>query len=308
MNPITFEQAIIGFDLAAAARQLSQNTLNDYHTTFRKFVKYIGDVPFVKITVEQVRTFMSQQTVSRKTLLNYHTGLSALWTWAVRDKLAPRHILHQVERPKPEQPAIVEFSKDDVEKLLEHCGKTNAYTRRNKKESAHSLTKYSSRNRAIILLLLDTGLRVSEICSLSISDVDLRNQQLRVWGKGRKERMIPFSARTGQALWKYLATRANDRADAPLFSSTATGDKMLRTSINLMLTRLAHRAGVSDCNPHRFRHTFAINYLRNGGDIYSLQRTIGHADLNTVKTYLAIAEADIVQAHRKASPVDNWRL
>ena len=83
---------------------------------------------------------------------------------------------------------------------------------------------------------------------------------------------------------------------------------LTRRRILAIINTISKRAGVTDANVHRFRHTFAINYLRNGGDIYTLQRILGHSTLDMVKRYLEIAQADLEKAHRKASPVSNWGL
>lgn len=126
-------------------------------------------------------------------------------------------------------------------------------------------------------------------------------------GKGSKERSIPFCARTGQVLWKYLATRRDEHANAFLFVTSEGGpmdpDRMLK-----LLYGVGKRAQVEAVHPHRFRHTFAINFLRNGGDPWSLQMILGHSTMEMVKTYLALAQADLDQSHKLASPVDHWRL
>ena len=83
---------------------------------------------------------------------------------------------------------------------------------------------------------------------------------------------------------------------------------MNNTSLRLLLTRLGDKVGVPHCHPHRFRHTFAIEFLRAGGDVFSLQRLLGHSTLDMVKNYVAIAQVDVRNAHRKASPVAHWRL
>ena len=126
-------------------------------------------------------------------------------------------------------------------------------------------------------------------------------------GKGAKERSVPFSPRTAQALWRYLSTRPDAENSEPLFS-THHKRKIDQTQLAKSLKALGAKAGVHNVHPHRFRHTFAIQYLRNGGDPYTLQKLLGHSTLDMVKRYLSLAQIDIDKAHKRASPVDNWAI
>lgn len=310
MKSILFSQALAGFELAASARHLSPHTIQDYANTFRKFQAYINlDPPIDQITAATIQGFLSAQTVSNKTVLNYHTGLSALWTWALAQRLVDENPLHSITRPKPQKPDIIPLTEMDLRALLSVVERSKRYARPGKKPSTHALPD-AARNRAIILTLLDTGLRASELCSLRILDVDLRNHEKSIAiheGKGNKDRHIPISPRTATAIWKYLTTRPDARVDEPLFA-TSTGRKMDRNNLGNMLESTADRAGIPDVHPHRFRHTFAINFLRNGGDIYTLQAILGHESLEMCLRYLKIAQTDLEKAHRRASPVDNWSL
>lgn len=162
----------------------------------------------------------------------------------------------------------------------------------------------------MILILLDTGIRASECARLTVGDVDLTNSTITIkpFNSSRKSkpRQIPIGKTCRRALWKYLAS--NSDASAPLFASP-NGKALDKDGIRQLLNRLGQRAKVQkQVYPHRFRHTFAINYLRNDGDIYSLQRILGHKSLEMIRRYLAIVQADVQNAHRKASPADNWGL
>jgi len=140
MNTVTFAQTIEGYLLAANARHLSQNTINDYVNTFRKFSDFLGDdPPLTEITHNQVEEFLSSQQVSNKTILNYHTGLSALWTWAASENLAPENIVQRVRRAKPEKKAIVPYSQMDIKALLAAAGHSASYTRPGKREAANTV-------------------------------------------------------------------------------------------------------------------------------------------------------------------------
>jgi integrase/recombinase XerD len=306
MKTYRLSQAITGYMLYANSRRLSVHTLADYQNTFKKLQAALGDPPINSISEIQIQQFMAAQTVSNKTLLNYHIGLSALWTWAVRENLAAAHILHHVPKPRPDQRVIQPLSEEEIKSLFSALKSTRAYTRPGKKASSHSLPS-SDRNRAILLLMLDTGLRVSELCNLLISDVDVRSKLILVMGKGGKERSIPFSARTGQALWKYLASRPDDIPTAPLFK-TSQNRPLTPNQVLHIFTRLGSRAGVHNVHPHRLRHTFAIAYLRNAGNARFLQTILGHSTSDMVNRYLSISEQDLAAAHRTASPVENWRL
>ena len=307
MNSISFSQAVDGFLLAANARHLSQHTIKDYLTTFRKFHVFLEDDPPISaITAKHVEAFLAAQEVSNKTVLNYHIGLSALWTWCVKEELVNEHILHKVERPKPEKRQIKPYTQTEVKDMLASLTHSRFYTRPGKRESNHSL-RNAERNRAMIYLLLDTGVRASELSNLHIHHVNVRNRTIMVMGKGNKERIIPFSARTGQVLWRYLAQRKGDSAGDYLFV-TEEGRRLERTRILRIIQVIGERAGVYGANVHRFRHTFAINYLRNGGDAYSLQLMLGHSTMEMVKNYLDIVQGDLEKNHKIASPVDNWRL
>jgi site-specific recombinase XerD len=309
-DQITFSQALVGYALYAKACRLSPNTLKDYNTTFAKFEAYLGDdPPLAEITKYQVQEFLSlYEHLSKKTVLNYHIGLSALWTWALEEELVDEHLIRKVRRPDPEKPVIIPFTEEDIKLMLKACERSRPYKRRHRRvKSSHALPN-AKRNKAILLTLLDTGLRASELCNIKVVNLDLKNKQIKVNGKGDKERALEISSRTAQLIWRYLATRSSEILDNdPLF----IGDddlRMTRGGLLQLTKRTGKRAGVANANPHRFRHTFAINFLRNGGNIYALKELLGHSTLDMVKHYLELSERDCAAVHRLASPVANWGL
>jgi integrase/recombinase XerD len=111
-----------------------------------------------------------------------------------------------------------------------------------------------------------------------------------------------LGARTRQAVWKYIAKQQSQP------DQTQSLFILQGASIRLAINRIGDNAKVSNAHPHRFRHTFAITYLRNGGDVFSLMRLLGHSTLEMVHNYLAIVKEDLANAHHHASPVDRWRL
>jgi integrase/recombinase XerD len=322
MKNLTLSQVVAGFSLEMDARRLSVHTVEDYGRTLRRLQTFLGDPPFADIGPDDIRRFMASFNepqeqhgiaamapiiLSNKSLLNIHTGLGALWTWAIHEGVTDRHVVHEVQRPRAEDPAIIPFTEDDLKRLMAGCERTAGYTRPGKRLTDNK-RRTALRDRAIVLLLLDTGIRASELAGMAVQDVDVRNRRITVTGKGRKTRMLPISPETAKAIWKYLTTeRATDKMRDPLFTAE-TGEGMTRLTLLTFLKRLGARAGVADCHPHRFRHTFAVMYLRNGGNAFTLQALLGHSSLGATQTYMHIAQTDIENGHQEASPVAGWRL
>ncbi|HUM64173.1 MAG TPA: tyrosine-type recombinase/integrase, partial [Anaerolineaceae bacterium] len=126
--------------------------------------------------------------------------------------------------------------------------------------------------------------------------------------KGGKGRTVFIGKSTRRAVWRYLADREDrDDPESPVFINRGN-HPFNSNSLRHLIVRLAEKAGVKGAHPHKFRHTFAITYLRSGGDVFTLQALLGHSSLDMVRHYAQIAEMDIERVHRKASPVDNLRF
>lgn len=304
---INLNQAVAGYLLNLEARHLSRNTINDYTNTLRKFATATGPLPIADIAPAHITDFLAaQDDLSNKTLSNYHSTLSALWTWLQRQELVARNIVQQIDRPRPEKRQIVPLEQHEIKAMIRALGLSRSYSRPGKRSSTHSLPN-ADRNHALLLFVLDNGARASEICQIRIRDLDEKNQRVFILGKGSKERYVPYSARTGQILWRYLTQRPDLHPDDFLFV-TRNGRPMSRRLLYQTFEFLGTRAGVPGVHPHRLRHTFAISYLRAGGDIFTLQMILGHEHLEMVRHYSRLASTDIRRVHRRASPVEFFKL
>ena len=250
--------------------------------------------------------------MSPKTIRNVWVTLSSFFRWASIefDLSSP---MSGVPAPQFKVTPVEPFTKDDILALLKaskYCRETVPYNRRR----FTTRRPTARRDEAIILTLLDTGLRATELCSLRVEDFDPKLGRMEVrhgvsgGAKGGKGRIVYVGKSARRSLWRYLAEREDrDETDAPLF--VGKFDRPLnKDALRRLIARLGERAGVRNCYPHRFRHTFAITYLRSGGDVFTLQALLGHSSLDMVRRYALIAQVDIARAHRKASPADNWRL
>jgi site-specific recombinase XerD len=209
MKEITFSQAIDGYLLYANSRRLSEHTVADYRCTFRRLQEFLepDDPPMNEITLDVIEAFFAELTgLSKKTVVDYHTGLSALWTWAVKRRVADEHVVRQFDPPQPGRPMIEVFTEEELQKLLDACNRTKSYSRPGKRKCSNERPT-ALRNKAIILTLLDSLARVSELCGMRRSETNLKEGRIKVLGKGDKERWVPISTETAQVIWQYLAVR-----------------------------------------------------------------------------------------------------
>lgn len=236
---------------------------------------------------------------------NHWKTIRGFFKWAEETQiLSSKRSDLKLQRPKAVSPQIVPFTQDEVKKLLDHAyksdvTKSNGRTYKIKRPNADG-------DNAIIMILLDTGIRVGELNRLTVGDINLDNGEvhIRPYRNGYKSRprTVYLGARSRQAIWRYIAKLQSQR------DMSKTLFDLRGSSIRHTLRRIGKNAGVTNVHPHRFRHTFAITYLRNHGDVFTLQRLLGHSTLDMTKKYLDIVRQDVQDAHRYASPVDNWRL
>lgn len=329
-KPLTLSQAFQGMIFEKQAAGLSAHTISDYRNTLAKAQLYFpNDPPFTSLTRERLVKFfawLSNDYIAKpdgaascgefklgaKSRLNIHTNLSALWTWAVACGYAKTNIVRTIPAPDGEETVIDPLTTDEVATLLKACDSIRTYKMRLDKNVVVARAT-AARDRMIIMILFDTGLRAQELCDLVIDDLDVGQHKIRVrHGKGNKPRTVRFGKRCAKAIWEYLKDRLgpDTKPSEPLLRVAEQSDPrpMSRHVLRRLLKRMGERAGVKNVHPHRLRHSFATEYLRNGGKMLALQELLGHSDLKMVRRYAKFVEADIALDHAEASPADKLRL
>ena len=209
--------------------------------------------------------------------------------WLAEDaEYLPANPFAKLKRPKVAEPLIEVLSDDEIVALV---------------QAVNPNTFIGARIYAILLLLLDTGIRASELCTLTLEHTDLEHGTIKVMGKGKKERAVPFCAATKRALARYVSTFRPDTTCPNLFVNE-DGEPLTYNALKLILLRLGRKANVPRLHPHLLRHTFAVKYLMNGGDVMTLRLMLGHTTLQVTQLYLHLAEAHVQTQHAKFSPVE----
>jgi site-specific recombinase XerD len=161
------------------------------------------------------------------------------------------------------------------------------------------------RDRALMLLQIDTGVRPGEALSLMETDLDMASMVVHVpahVSKTRERRSMPFSATTADALQRLLRVRPEEWKESPVFCS-CSGEHMYPSSWNHRIKGYGEKIG-AEITPYMLRHCFALSFLRNGGNVFSLQKLLGHSTLAMTQKYLALSMEDLQKAHAAASPVN----
>ena len=230
----------------------------------------------------------------------YYRALRRLFNWAVEEGYLESSPLATVRFRPPPAPPVEGYTVDEVKRLLAVCDldiRTGARF-------------VGIRNKAMLLLFIDSGLRRAEMANLRLSDLDLESRRVRVIGKGNKVGVAPFSSRTAKALWAWLVER-KPRAKTDRLWITEEGRAFSVEGLVSWFTRLKKRAGVnSPGGVHRLRHTAALQYLRGARDTFLLQLFLRHESLEMSRRYTRGLKAEeAIEAHRSgASPVEGLGL
>jgi integrase/recombinase XerD len=259
--------------------------------------EFIGYLQNTKAFMEHPFTGPQQRGLTGHTINCYLRAVRAFWSWLVAEEFIETNPFNKITIPKPPKKVVTPFSEEQIRSLLSAIDTRSAV---------------GFRDWTIILTLLDTGMRVSELTDLKLDDVNLAQRCLRVRGKGNKERIVPFGISVQRAIAKYI-NKYRPNPAYPLSGNlflNRDGMPLTPNRIESIIERYASKVGIQGvrASPHTFRHTFAITYLRNGGDIFTLQRILGHETLDMVRNYVCLAQYDLQEAHLRCSPVDNLKI
>jgi site-specific recombinase XerD len=231
----------------------------------------------------------------------------AFFHWLVRREIIERTPFDRIVFPKVGRPLIQTIEPEEFERLLVACAPPN--------ESGQMADRATVRNRSILWLLYDTGIRVSELCGLRLGDFDRKHAVITVRGKGSKERRIALGNNCLRNLVYYLDRHRPGEEELEEWGSAGedhlflaeTRTPLTKNGVEMLFSRLRTRAGITDkrISPHILRHTFAVRYLVLGNDPFSLQELLGHEDMTTVKYYMHMNDETIQAQKRKYSPGDH---
>lgn len=251
-----------------------------YILSLRQKPKYLGH-PFIPV---------QEVPVSSETLRCHTRVLKAFSSWLYREGYTQSNVLGNLKMPKASMKVMEPLSDEEIKRII---------------DSIDRKTMTGKRNHAIVVTLLDTGLRASEVAGITLGNMNLKDGYIKVMGKGSKERVVPVGKYTVTILWDYVQNvRPEPLPDYDRLFLTVGGQSITVNTVKLLFSRLARSCGIKRLHAHLCRHTFAINYLLNGGDIFSLKEILGHTTLEMVNHYLHFTNHQITSQHHKYSPMD----
>jgi integrase/recombinase XerD len=239
-------------------------------------------------------------TIRDVTVKGYVQVIKSFFTWCVREELLKKNPAMNLDNPKVSRYVIKTFTEEQIKAMVEVCDLG---------------TMVGFRDYTIMMLLLDTGIRASELCGLTMDRVYLSVMDhafVKVMGKGRKEREVGISTEVAECLWKYIHVhrKPKERGEQRLFINLF-GAPLTLAGVEQMLQEVAKRATITGVrvSPHTFRHTFARMFLENGGDVYKLSLLLGHSSVAVTENYLKDFESRVARRDQSNhSPVAHLNL
>ena len=302
-------EAIEGLCIATKVNGRSPRTVEGYREKLGYLLVFLGDVPVERVTVGDLRRFIAslmdervlfeghptrkarRGKLSPYTVQSYVRHVKRLFSWLGEEGLLDKNPAGRIRVPQPRLREPKAISPEDFLAIL---------------ATTDCSSPIDTRDRALILLLADSGARAGAICGLRVKDLDLRNGAAVVVEKGGRIRSILFTSTTAEAIQRWLDVRPGDKGER-LFTGLRHYDRdaMSPNSLRQMLRRRARRADVTGpCGPHSFRHGFAISYLMSGGDLASLADILGHSNITVTREYYSVfTREQLRRKHARHSPV-----
>lgn len=286
---MTIQQAINEFMIEQASRGNTERTLGYYRASLKYFTDYFGsDRDILSVSTADLKSYvisLINTGIKKVTVKSYTRAVKVFFRWCYEEEYIETDITKKFKLIKV-QPKVIEVLTDEELNTI-----INRYD-----DSVIGI-----RNKCILLMMCDCGLRLSEVTSLKLDNVSFEHRTALVTGKGGKSRLVPLGSATFEYLKRYLEVR---RGTAPELFVTFNGDKLTNSAIDSLFARLRKHTGIKRLHPHLLRHTFATNFIYDGGNPIVLQMIMGHSDIETTQIYLHLAETKRIFATQKSSHYD----
>ena len=289
------------------AKGLSLKTIKWYDFNLKKFKQFLDGQELYAASAEQVKgyiLFLTDQGYSKDSIKGAITTLRVYYNFLMDNHIITINPTQGLTKPKSGKKIIYSLTPEEMTDIMNvYAGRTDTFL--------------NCRNGTILSILFATGIRKSELLSIKHADILDDFTSLKIHGKGDKERIVPISKSLRNQLKYYLKRLLkyqNENNIKPIqnIMINVKGEPLTESGVNRIFNELKHlkRSWSTRVSAHTIRHTFALYYLRNGGDVFSLQRIMGHADLSTTKIYIELARTDLRYAMDKFCPLDNnsWQL
>jgi integrase/recombinase XerC len=279
-------------------RGLSPNTIFGYESDLVQFQVFLeeelGSSKPSSVDVLAIRSFLAHlhgQGLARASIARKLAALRTFFRFLLREGTIEKNPARLVSTPRLDRKLPLRIEEGEVESLL---------------EAPDTATPLGRRDRAMLELLYGAGLRVGELVALDLSTCDLESRLVRVWGKGGKERIVPFGEPAEEALRSYLPDRRalvalGEGTDA-LFLNHRGGRITARSVRRLMEGYLKLTALRSGLSPHSLRHAFATHLLEHGCDLRAIQELLGHQSLSTTQKYTQLSTKRLLEVYEKSHP------
>ncbi|WP_144610122.1 tyrosine recombinase XerC [Bacillus altitudinis] len=281
-------------------KNYSALTISGYTEAIEEFVRFMniqGIDGFEEVSYQDTRIYLTEayeKGLTRRTISKKVSALRSFYKFLLREQLVKENPFLLVSLPKQDK-RIPSFLYEEELKELFTVSDVN--------------TPLGQRNQAILELLYATGMRVSELCSLKESDLDLSMDTVLVHGKGSKQRYVPFGSYAHEALSTYLEdgrqklkVKGKDRADSYVFLNQR-GAPLTDRGVRFILTELMKKAsGTLHIHPHMLRHTFATHLLNEGADLRSVQELLGHSNLSSTQVYTHVSKDSLRKTYMSHHP------
>ena len=277
----------------ATERGLAQNTLDAYRRDLTDLARHLGTVELPAATADDFRGYLREQTragQSTRTVARRLAAIRAFLRYLAVEGYDTVATLAELERPKPEQSLPKVLSRAQVATLI---------------ATPDPESRLFARDVAILELLYASGLRATELCELTVRDTNLTVGCVRVFGKGAKERVVPFGRAASEAITRYLAEcrPVLERSPQPELFLSRTGRAMERVGLWQLVERYARRSGLLKMiGPHVLRHCFATHLIGGGADLRVVQELLGHSDVATTQIYTHVDDVRLKSVHKQFPP------